>query len=614
VSHSTKQSSSRWRKVSVRTVILCAFIFCTAATVRLLHWQDMHTNIPLAGMEAGSMARLLLDGNLGLFLRGPDPPNDASVLIRPPGYALLVALVFKLFGSTDAAMRIFQILCDALAAMLVFFIGRKLLPVAGAAAVAGLLVALSPQLAVYSFVLIPDSLVILPLLGVIYLLMRLSRRPRLLTAGAIGVLIGLSLWLRANTLMLAPFLAVLVLFIARRRDAAIIIAATLLVIAPITLRNWIVFHRLIPVGVGAGITLVEGIGSYDRENRFGLAASDMGVCRMEAVLYHRPDYQTRLFQPGGPSILKPDGLAREDGRLSQGWAVIRAHPFWFGGVMIRRAANMLMMERTTAVVTEPGVTHSPIIPDGAAPSWSRSAMELASVVASPSSQTRISLSSTQNLRIESSEFQPADQIVLPSIPVERDNDYLLRIPLKVERDGMTITVVSGNHGPLASQQVYQWVDTPPDEQPVSVVQIPFVSRDTSEVRIAFNSFNKKASKPILEFRNVEIFTLGPASHLWTRLPRLLIHGAQKFFQPALVIFLAVFGCVTMMWFRQWLALLIILAIPAYYLCFQSILHTDYRHVLPIYYFILMLAALAIAWMGKQAWRGGLALLRSRSAA
>lgn len=620
-----KPNLANRRRSSLRTAILCAVIFCVAAGVRLLHCQDNQSGTPLAGMEAGQTARSIVAGDIAGFLRGPNPPNNASLLIRPPGYTLLVAAVFKVFGSSDNVMRVFQLLCDAAAAVFVFLIALQLLPRRGAAIVAGLLVALAPQLAYYSSVLLPDSLVILPVLGAIFAVMKLIERPRLLAAVAAGALIGLSLWLRANTMLLAPFLAVPVFFLARRRDAVVLVAVMMLFVAPITLRNWIVFHRFIPVGLGAGITLIEGLGAYDRDNRFGLPSSDMGVCRWEAKLYNRPDYVDRLFQPGGPSILAPDGIEREQKRMRIGWSVIRSNPFWFARVMIRRATNMLRMERLSAVATEPAVTQSLASADLMPPTWSRAPAELATTATNTSARTRIALVAAgasqgvdpglaqgERLRIESDEFYRDDQVVLATVQVEPNSDHLLRVPIKVDRDGIAISVVSEpGRSVLATTTVYQWVDTPVDEQPVSVVQIPFISRNTNAVRIVFGDFSQRTTKPVLEIGKIELFRLGPAAGLWTRLPRLIVHNLQKFFLTAIVLPLIVLGVIVMWRAGRKRDLLIVLAVPAYYMCFQSILHTEYRHVLPIYYFTFMLAALGVTWVCATIWHGTRRLVRGR---
>ena len=48
---------------------------------------------------------------------------------------------------------------------------------------------------------------------------------------------------------------------------------------------------------------------------------------------------------------------------------------------------------------------------------------------------------------------------------------------------------------------------------------------------------------------------------------------------------------------RWRSLLILLAIPAYYLLVQSALHTEYRYILAIHYFLLMMAAVTLYCLG-----------------
>jgi len=79
----------------------------------------------------------------------------------------------------------------------------------------------------------------------------------------------LSCWLRANALLLPLFLsalAVLIVPTGRRLSAALtIVASAVLVIAPVTIKNAVVFHRFIPLSLGTGQTLLEGIADYDEQ-------------------------------------------------------------------------------------------------------------------------------------------------------------------------------------------------------------------------------------------------------------------------------------------------------------------------------------------------------------
>src|SRR6185295_13855549 len=118
-----------------------------------------------------------------------------------------------------------------------------------------------------------------------------------------GALIGISCWLRANAFLLAPFLACLFLVMrkhgTRLRPALALIFGAVLVISLLTLRNAIVFGKFIPVSLGAGQTLIEGLADYNTDGSLGLPQTDMELIRGEAETLHRPDYANSLFTPDG---------------------------------------------------------------------------------------------------------------------------------------------------------------------------------------------------------------------------------------------------------------------------------------------------------------------------
>lgn len=336
-----------------RLIRCCVIIFLLALGVRLLVWQhnraaigQVMTQLTVTYKED---ARTLARGEAGLFVRGADPPSNANVLAHPPGYSILMAALFAFTGESDASLRVFQILCDAINALLVFLIALEL-TTKRVAVIAGVLAALSPQLAYNSLLLLPDSLSVTPILLAVYLFIRARGSvrvwPKLCIAGA---LIGLSCWLRPNALLLPLFLAALAPVFFKRgqrlRVSFALIFACLLMIAPLTIRNALVFHKFIPISLGSGVTMIEGIADYDTQGRFGLPQTDMEVLRAEARIYSREDYAGSLYNP--------DGVERERARMAQGRAVIISHPFWFAGVMTRRAASMLRMERVPVISGSP---------------------------------------------------------------------------------------------------------------------------------------------------------------------------------------------------------------------------------------------------------------------
>ena len=73
----------------------------------------------------------------------------------------------------------------------------------------------------------------------------------------------------------------------RLRFASALIAGALAVIVPVTIKNWVVFGHFVPLSLGAGQTLLEGIADYDTEKQLGIPQTDLGIMRQEAQWYQR---------------------------------------------------------------------------------------------------------------------------------------------------------------------------------------------------------------------------------------------------------------------------------------------------------------------------------------
>ncbi len=588
----------------LRILLICTIIFLASIGTRLMHWQDNRAMLPIfaVGMagEYKANANLLLNNDVSSFLSGLPSPQDTDILAHPPGYPILIALVFKMFGSSDAVMQFANIACDAAAAILIFFIAAETISKA-VGIIAGLLVAFSPQLAFHSIMILPESPAVLPILIAIYLIIRASEKPRIVTIIAAGAFIGLSCWLRANGLLLAPFLTVLMLVLFERgkrlRYSLALVGAAFIVIAPITIRNFMVFHHFIPISLGAGITMLEGIADYDKEARFGLHTTDREVIIAESKLYNRPDYVKGLFYP--------DGIDRERMRIARSLAVIRPHPVWFLGVMLRRATMMLRHERVPIVAAQPAITHSIEVAENLQPVWSRSPAEwtMNDVAAMP--QSKVSLASEdQKLRITDDEAGGEKPITSLLINVQENTDYILRLPLKVEEGSFVVKVMSADRNNLLSAT--RILQPEPgftiEDQPTWIIRVPFVSRDTNQVRVIFMDGKAKSKRIVVQLGAVELFAVGTASALWTRYPRGLMQAIQKIFLTAWMLPLAVIGIILLMLKGLGRVAVALLVVPAYYLCFQSILHTEYRYVVGVHYFLYIPIAVALYWLGEMLWQ------------
>jgi hypothetical protein len=564
---------------------------------RLLSWHDNRFEARKVQTQVTEgykhTARLLQQGGIASFFSPSSPLNDPNHLGHPPGYSILMAFVFRLFGESDAALQIIQILADAAAGIVVFLIALSLLNKT-TATIAGLLVALAPQFTYNSVLLLPDSLSVLPLLVAVYFLIRAYKRPRLLNFIITGALVGLSCWLRANALLLAPFMAAAMPLLFERgrrmRPALALVGGSLLVVAPLTIRNYIVYDHFIPVSLGAGQTLLEGIADYDEDKSLGIPNTDMGLMKWESEFYNRPDYYGTLF--------KPDGVRRERLRLRQGFAVIRSHPIWFFGVMAQRAASMLKLERVRLISADPPVTHSYDVTDETLPAWVSSPQDLLAQGTIESNTVKLSLAPDGSL-LNMQGDESRNQLISTPFSIDGQTDYLLKLPIRIEQGRMMISVeASDNNHQYASAIVepQDWKTTA--EQPLSIIELPFVSGSKSQARIVFLNAGAKGLTPVLQIGEPQLYALGPASFTWTRVPRAGFRLIQKLFITALMLPLAIIGLVLLIRTRKLTTLVLLLVVPAYYLCVQSALHTEYRYVLIIHYLLFVLVAVALYQAGS----------------
>ncbi|MBA3354939.1 MAG: glycosyltransferase family 39 protein [Pyrinomonadaceae bacterium] len=451
--NSSGHSAAAQRNAGRQRIIIAILVFLSAFGVRLLVWQNKRTEVPQVQTRVAEnykhLARLLQQNGLTSLCDASSTTSNPDLLGHPPGYSILLALIHRVAGETDVAPQLFQIICDSLAAVMILLIAMELLPFGvgpppqagfphwSPGIIAGLMAAFAPQFSWNSILLLPDTLAALPILVGIYLITRARQRPRWSTFLAAGALIGVSSWFRANALLLAPFLALLMPIGLPRglrlKVGLPLIAGACLTIAPLTIRNAVVFGHFIPVSLGAGQTLLEGIADYDETRSLGLADTDMGLIKQEAETHKRPDYALTLFGP--------DAIQRDKQRLARGFAIIRAHPIWFFTVMIRRAGSMWRLER------------------------------------------------------------------------------------------------------------------------------------------------------------VPLITNTNASGIWTTLAVLVVGGIQKLFITAIILPLVVAGLIRLALGGQGRVLAILLAVPVYYFCVQSVLHTEYRYVLIIHYFLFVIAATAIHRIG-----------------
>ena len=263
-------------------------------------------------------------------------------------------------------------------------------------------------------------------------------------------MIGLSCLFRSNALLLAPFLALVILAIFRPLSRALISASLLLVmsalvILPFTIRNLVVFGSLIPISLGAGVTMLEGVAEYDDHGKFNLPMYDEDVQLREAESYGRPEYAGDLWMP--------DGVARERARLQQALSAIRSDVSGFMLVMLRRMAFMLRYNdflpqhrysNTTLappVAQGPGFGHTLDSAYSREPILSVSPTDALAGSTTTSSEARLSLVPGSGiLEVQGDGSQSREQIALAPFDLQKNTDYVVDISVLVKSGVIEIRI------------------------------------------------------------------------------------------------------------------------------------------------------------------------------
>jgi 4-amino-4-deoxy-L-arabinose transferase-like glycosyltransferase len=238
---------------------------------------------------------------------------------RPPLFPAALAAVYKVVGTSSAdarwaAGRVLEAVLGALAAGLTCLIATRLWgPATGL--LAGGLAAIDPPLVLVGSSLLSESLFIPLVLGAVLAALVFRTDPRLRWATLSGVLVGCAALTRGNGFVLVIPLAFLVCNQRPRRRAlrasALVLAAAILTVLPWTIRNYMAFHRFVPLTTEGGYALA-GTYNAQTQNRPGF----------EAVWYPPLDQMHALFA-AHPRISEAGASARLE---SEGLHYIEHHP------------------------------------------------------------------------------------------------------------------------------------------------------------------------------------------------------------------------------------------------------------------------------------------------
>jgi uncharacterized metal-binding protein len=92
---------------------------------------------------------------------------------------------------------------------------------------------------------------------------------------------------------------------------------------------------------------------------------------------------------------------------------------------------------------------------------------------------------------------------------------------------------------------------------------------------------------------IQVLEIGPTPYAWASPIRKAIRSIQRKFTTGVILTLVSFGLVLLLLARNRSGLVILLVVPLYYLILQSPLHTEYRYILAMHYFLFVFAGASV---------------------
>lgn len=232
---------------------IVVLIFFVALIVRLL-FVNYSAGIPTS--DATSYDRLGLSVSEG---KGYVESDGSPYSFRPPLYPLFLGIIYKFFGHSYFAVRMIQSVIGAFTCVFIFIIGKKICNYKVGILSAFLSVIYPPF--IKSAELLLTELVFTFLLTIlIFYLLKIQKDMKIKHCIIFGLALGVAALTR-SAILLFPFFIVPIFVYSRKYTFLnklvryiIILLFFLLALLPWSIRNFNVYHRIIPIATQGGIT------------------------------------------------------------------------------------------------------------------------------------------------------------------------------------------------------------------------------------------------------------------------------------------------------------------------------------------------------------------------
>jgi 4-amino-4-deoxy-L-arabinose transferase-like glycosyltransferase len=245
---------------------------------------------------------------------------------RPLGYLFLILLPLMI-TLNPVGVQILHALLSSLSAVLLFDVGKRITS-ERAAWRAALVYALWPLSARFEVTILPDAVMSFFLLLSLWLLVRGTKEDQLRWFLLAGIACGIGITVRPDILLL-PFFFIAGLLLMRvptrfLQASLLLVAGVIIIVGAHTVRNFgATGGKIVPIGLGNGISLWEGISQFG--DTLGTLYGDERLAALE----------------GYAQWAYPDGIERDRIRFQTAVEIIRQHPAWYAGVMLKRIPVLL---------------------------------------------------------------------------------------------------------------------------------------------------------------------------------------------------------------------------------------------------------------------------------
>ncbi len=242
--------SKKLRNFSLVAIFLLALVFRVSfvVTTPLPEFRDAATY--------SWPAWNLINGNG--YSMDKHPPYTPTAH-RGPTYPLFLSGIYLIFGRNYLVVQLIQALIGAITCILVYVIAKRFFD-HKIAITSALIVAILPSLVYFTNHVITEVLFTFLLVILCYALMKAFETQKKSIFAIAGILLGISVLCRPEMLLFPLALFVGLFFIYKQRRKALLYFVVFLVsyivtITPWTVRNYIVFQKLVPITTGGGILL-----------------------------------------------------------------------------------------------------------------------------------------------------------------------------------------------------------------------------------------------------------------------------------------------------------------------------------------------------------------------